>query len=77
MEKLVRLRIEDDDSIAAANKLFDKGWVLNAVFDYKGDQHRNQYLFLLAQSPEDEERERWRQDEEDDTEDPFDKENDE
>lgn len=65
MEKLVRLRLEDDASIEAANRLFDKVWVLNAVFDYKGEQYQNQYLFLLAQSPEDEERERWRQEEED------------
>lgn len=65
MEKLVRLRLEDDASIEAANRLFDKGWVLNAVFDYKGEQYQNQYLFLLAQSPENEERERWRQEEED------------
>lgn len=72
MEKLVRLRLEEDDSIAAANKLFDAGWVLNAVFDYKGEDHQNQYLFLLALSPEDEERQLWSPDEDDeDDEDKF------
>jgi hypothetical protein len=68
VERLVRLRIEDDGSIEAANRLFEKGWVLASVFEYKGEPFRNQYLFLLTQSPEDEERERWEtgEDDEDD-----------
>lgn len=73
MEKLVRLRLEDDLSIEKANALLDKGWLTQSIIPYKGGDYRNQFLLLLALSPEDEERERWNTDDDEDDDLPFDK----
>lgn len=65
MERVVRLRTEDDESIEKLNALYDKGWKTIFTLPYKGAEFRNQFLIGLEMADEDWEGEKWAVDDED------------
>lgn len=69
MERIVRLRMEEDDSIDHLNKLFDKGWKTIFTLPYKGTEFRNQFLIGLEMNEEDWDSHRFDVDDDEDTDD--------